>query len=80
MTGTVERHFALTKPKLLPIANWVQIDALPESLTQHALAGLNSPIFATPWSGMVGVSMGNQGSGNWSPRVDPGISSTAVKA
>ena len=59
MTGTVERHFALTEPKLPPIKDWVQIDALPQSLTQHAFAGVNSPIFAAPWSGMVGVGMGD---------------------
>ena len=80
MAGTVERHFALTEPKLLPITHWVQIDALSQSLTQHAFAGVNSPIFAAAWSGMVCVGMGNQGSRNWSPRIDPGISSPAVQA
>ena len=59
MTGTVERQFALTEPKLPPIKDWVQIDALPQSLTQHAFAGVNSPIFAAAWSGMVGVGMGD---------------------
>jgi hypothetical protein len=55
----VERHFALTEPKLLSVTNRVQIDALPKSLPQDTFAGVNSPIFATPWSGMVGMGMGN---------------------
>jgi hypothetical protein len=59
MPRTVEGHFALSEPKLLSVTNWVQIDALPQSLPQDTLAGVNSPIFAAAWSGMVGMGMGN---------------------
>jgi|TARA_B100001142_G_C13877866_1_gene478720 hypothetical protein len=52
-------HFALSEPKLLSVTNRVQIDALPQSLPQDTLAGVNSPIFAAAWSGMVGMGMGN---------------------
>jgi hypothetical protein len=79
MTGAVERHAALPQPVFLAVLNRVQGDVLPEALPEHAFTAGHGPVLTASGTGMVGMGMGDQGSGDWTPGVDPGIGRSAVQ-
>ena len=64
---------------LLPVLNRVQGDVLAEALTENPLAAGHSPVLTAAGTGVVGMGMGDQGSGHRTPGVDPGIGGSAVQ-
>ena len=80
MAGAVERHPGIAEAMELAILHRQQLDRGSQPLAQDALAGPHRPVLTATGPGMVGVGVGDQGTGHRPPGVDPGPCHRAVQA
>ena len=79
MSGAVKRHLALPQPVFFAVGHWVKGDVFAEPLAQHPFTGGHGPVLPASGAGVVGMGVGDQGPGNRTPWVDPGLRGTAIQ-
>ena len=61
------------------VGHRVKRDVLTEPLAQNPFTRGHGPILTASGSGVVGMGVGDQGPGNRTPRIDPGLCGTAIQ-
>ena len=75
----VKGQTRLVQPELPAIRHGMESDVATQALSKHPLTHIHCPVFAASRSGVIGMGVSDQRSGNRPDRINPGMRCSAVK-